>query len=103
MTRLWQGWDSEGSFGAVPASPLLLPAVLLIGLARLIGRFVRMPPGPMPAGFNLEEYRQNRREWLALYNMPHYAWNAYHVERWHAIQSPSWAKPGEVWSYDLEL
>ena len=101
-TRLWQGWDDDGNFGAVPASPLLLPAILLAALKPLFAWLVSRP-GPMPAGFDLKEYRQNRREWLVLYNMPRYAWNAYHVERWHAVQSPSWAKPGETWSYDLKL
>ena len=96
-TRIWQGWDDDGNFGAIPASPLLLPALILWLIAPLLVRLFQRP-GPMPRGFNLQEYRRNRESWLALRHNPGAC-----PERWAQICHPSWAKPGQVWTYPEKL
>jgi len=102
-TLLW-GIDREsGAISALPASPLLLPAFIVYGIAWVFSLFPKKPKtAPLPRKFNEEEYKRNKQEYdyycmkirkgIELTSQERYRLNV-------ILPNPSWSKPGENWHY----
>lgn len=103
-TLLWGIDEDSGKISTLPASPLLLPAILVYCILRLIAPLYRKKPlsGPLPDKFNLQEYLKNKREYSRLCAKIG-AGEEFTVREcivFNAIlPKPSWAKPGEFWTY----
>jgi hypothetical protein len=101
---LW-GIDCQtGGISPLPASPLLLPAIIVSGILWVISKLWPEPvkTQPIPDNFNQEEWDRN-------YSLYHklVAKRAAGIEltasesiqlRYY-LPRPSWAKPGEYWTY----
>ena len=101
-TLLWGYDESTGRISALPASPMLLPAVLLLGAVKLASVFYRpkTKTAPLPDGFNLQEYQANKKEYRRLFEKIKRGQELtpYEQLRWSALPYPSWSK-GERWHY----
>jgi hypothetical protein len=102
-TLLW-GIDGEtGGISALPASPLLLPAIIVLGLVKLASSIARPKPqtAPLPANFNLSEYNRNKTEYNKLRCKIKEGKTLTAIEelRWNTVLPfPSWSR-GERWHY----
>lgn len=101
-TLLW-GYDEQtNSISALPASPLLLPAMAVWGFTKLASLFYRPKPktAPLPDDFNLQEYNRNKAEYRKLFQKINSGQQLtlYEQLRWTALPYPSWSK-GERWHY----
>lgn len=103
-TLLW-GIDCEsGKISALPASPLLLPAVAIAFIFWIIGKVWRKPVKrePLPDNFNHTEYRRNKaiydRLCLKIRQGKELTANEQIMINYY-LPRPSWAKPGEHWTY----
>lgn len=107
MAELKYIYDQDGGISPYPSSPFLLPALVIFGAGKFINwlfssksTFWRHVPN-----VSLEEYRHNRKIYLKLqeswrlngkWTIEEYLQNDY-------IGQPSWALPGEHWSYENDL
>lgn len=103
-TLLW-GIDCEsGKISALPASPLLLPAAIVAAIFWIIGKIIprKIKREPIPKGFNQQEWEKNK----ALYDylcgkvsrgIP--LSDSENIQFNCILPRPSWAKPGEWWTY----
>jgi hypothetical protein len=102
-TLLW-GIDKEtGSISALPASPLLLPAIAVLGVLKLFSVVHKPKPktAPLPAGFNSKEYYSNKREYDYYVEKikERKELTEYEKMRFNTVLPfPSWSK-GEPWHY----
>lgn len=101
-TLLW-GYDEQTNrIQALPASPLLLPGVVFLGVLKLVSLFHRpkQQTAPLPDSFNLEEYHKNKTEYRRLWAKKQSGQELtdYEFLRWTTIKHPSWSK-GEPWHY----
>ena len=107
MANIWWAYDeSNGSFSALPASPLLLPA---LGFFFLLAVFDKMGGGEnsgkitgsadrvTESGPLFEQNKTRFKELLAI--MRRRQLNDDEEAELHKIQHPPWAEPGEVWTY----
>jgi hypothetical protein len=104
MANIWWAYDeSNGSFSALPASPLLLPA---IGLFFLLAVFDSMSKGDKVTGTTNaisehgELFEANRirfNEIIAIIKRRQLT--EQEEAELYQIQHPPWAAPGEVWTY----
>jgi hypothetical protein len=103
-TLLWGIDCDSGKISALPASPLLLPAVIVGCIFWIIGKIWRKPikKEPLPDDFDINEWYRNKaiydrlclkiRRGQDLTPSEQIMINCY-------LPKPSWAKPGEHWSY----
>jgi len=107
MANIWWAYDEDnGSFSALPASPLLLPA---IGLFFLLAVFDKMSSGENAgkvtgSANRVLEYgplfEQNKARFNQLLTiMRRRELNEDEKSELHRIQHPPWAGPGELWTY----
>lgn len=102
-TLLW-GIDKEtGGISALPASPLLLPAIIGLGALKVASWLYKPKPKkqPLPANFNWEEYSKNKKEYDYLLAKIQSGKPLTPMEetRWLTeLPYPSWSK-GERWQY----
>jgi hypothetical protein len=107
MANIWWAYDEDnGSFSALPASPLLLPA---LGLFFLLAAFDKMRSkdngGKMTGradkvlnyGPLFEQNKARFNELLAI--MRRRQLNEDESAELYQIQHPPWAEPGEIWTY----
>jgi hypothetical protein len=107
MSNLWWAYDeSNGSFSALPASPLLLPA---IGLFFLLAIFDQM--GGKGSAGKIIETADRVNEYGGLFDsnkirfdqliatMRRRQLTEEETSELYRLQHPPWAKPGEVWTY----
>jgi hypothetical protein len=103
-TLLW-GIDPEsGSIGALPASPLLLPALAVYCLIWLLSPLYRnrQKPTPTPSSFNEQQWAKNKQEYDALVRKIRAGKSLSDMEMIRlntVLPRPDWAEPGEWWSY----
>lgn len=108
MDRLLYDYDSEtNKISPLPASPLLLPAMLFIGawyIAEKIWHLFRIEKpiniiedrGVPPE--MLESYRKEYHEIIAIKNTREL--DTLERLRLEHLRHPPWALPGETWSYE---
>lgn len=107
MANIWWAYDeSEGSFSALPASPLLLPA---LGFFFLLAVFDKMSGGKNSgkvtgSADRVAEYgplfdRNKIRFSELLIIMRRRQLSDDEQAELREIQHPPWAAPGEVWTY----
>lgn len=104
MANIWWAYDEgNGSFSALPASPLLLPCM---GLFFLLAVFDRINSGPKVIGTTNaasehgELFEANRLRFNELIAVLKYrALTEDEAAELYRIQHPPWAAPGEVWTY----
>ena len=107
MANIWWAYDEDnGSFSALPASPLLLPA---IGLFFLLAMFDKMSNGEnagkvtgsasrvLEYGPLFEQNKARFNQLLAI--MRRRELSEDERSELHRIQHPPWAEPGELWTY----
>ncbi|MGA1073398.1 MAG: hypothetical protein ACO3S3_12115 [Pseudohongiellaceae bacterium] len=104
MANIWWAYDeNNGSFSALPASPVLLPA---IGLFLLLAAFDKMNSGPKVIGKTdaltkypelFEANKTRFHELLVI--MKRRPLTSDETAELYKIQHPPWADPGEVWTY----
>ena len=107
MANIWWAYDeSNGSFSALPASPLLLPA---LGLFFLLAVFDSMSNGEsagritgdtdrvLEYGPLFEQNKVRFEELLAI--MRQRPLDDNETAELYKIQHPPWATTGEVWTY----
>ena len=107
MANIWWAYDEDnGSFSALPASPLLLPA---LGLFFLMAVFDKMSNGEnagkvtgsanrvLEYGPLFEQNKARFNQLLAI--MRRRELNEDETAELYKIQHPPWAEPGEVWTY----
>jgi len=107
MANLWWAYDEDNSsFSALPASPLLLPA---LGLFFLLAVFDRMaendrgkkilkPASEMRVDRTLYDSNKKRyREMLEILKVRQF--NEDEDSEMYRIEHPPWSEPGEVWTY----
>lgn len=107
MANIWWAYDEDnGSFSALPASPLLLPA---LGLFFLMAVFDKMGNGEnagkvtgntdrvLEYGPLFEENKARFKELIAIIRQREL--NEDETAELYKIQHPPWAEPGEVWTY----
>lgn len=107
MANIWWAYDEDnGSFSALPASPLLLPA---LGLFFLLAAFDKMSNGEnagkvigntdrvLEHGPLFEQNKVRFGELIAI--MRRRELNEDETAELYKIQHPPWGKPGEVWTY----
>ena len=107
MANIWWAYDeSEGSFSALPAAPLLLPA---LGFFFLLAVFDKMGGGEnsgkatgstdrvLKYGPLFEQNKAQFNQLLAI--MRRRELNEDETAELYKIQHPPWAYPGEVWTY----
>lgn len=104
MANIWWAYDeSNGNFSALPASPLLLPA---IGLFFLLAVFDKMSGDSKKIGttnaitHHGELFEANRvrfNELIAIIKRRQLTEDE--TAELDRIQHPPWAEPGEVWTY----
>ena len=103
-TLLW-GIDNEtGNISALPASPLLLPAVAAYVVIWLLELILpkRVKKKPLPDNFNKEEWKRNHKLYNLLLDKQRLGIKLTEPELMqlhHYLGRPSWAKPGEWWTY----
>jgi hypothetical protein len=102
-TLLW-GMDTEtGKIAALPASPLLLPALLFIGALKIASILLRskVKKKELPTGFNEQEYLKNKKEHDAYIYKIHSGIQLTDHELMRlntVLPFPSWSN-GERWHY----
>ena len=104
MANLWWAYDeNNGNFSALPASPVLLPA---IGLFFLLAVFDKMNSGPKVIGKtdaiskHGELFEANKTRFYELIAiMRRRPLTDDERTELYKIQHPPWADPGEVWTY----
>ena len=107
MANIWWAYDeSNGSFSALPASPLLLPA---IGIFFLLAVFERMAENDRskeilkPARevkVNMSLHESNRQRYYQLLEIIKVRpLNEDEDSEMYQLQHPPWSDPGEVWTY----
>jgi hypothetical protein len=103
-TLLW-GIDScSDEITALPASPLLLPAAIVFGLLYIVSLFIPNRPvkKQISSKFNSSEYYQNKMIYDRLCakieaGIP--LTENEQIQINYQLPRPSWAEPGEWWSY----
>lgn len=100
---LWGVSEATGRISALPASPLLLPAILTLGAVKIASWLYRQKPKtePLPANFDWKEYEENKEEWDRLtakidagIELTTMEWIKYNT----VLPYPSWSN-GERWRY----
>lgn len=102
-TLLWGMNEETGGISALPASPLLLPAILALGAIKVASWLYRPKPktAPLPANFNWKEYEANKAEYYKILAKIQTGKTLTTLEeiRWNTVLPyPSWSK-GEPWHY----
>ena len=103
-TLLWGIDCDSGKISALPASPFLLPAVLVYCVLWFIGLFIprKVRTEPIPHNFNQKEYARNKIMYHYLCDKLNRGQQLTDSEKYalnYALPRPSWAKPGEWWTY----
>jgi hypothetical protein len=105
MSNIWWAYDEEnGSFSALPASPMLLPALGLFFLAAVFSR-AQKSSGPTKLACEMQNvdhgliHRNAARFHELLAIMKTRNLNDSEESELYRIQHPPWAEPGEVWTY----
>ena len=101
-TLLW-GMDDDGRVSALPASPLLLPALLTLGAIKIASWLYKPRPkaAGLPAGFDQQEYDAYSKEYHRLLSKITAGKQLTEMEqmRWNTVLPyPSWSQ-GERWVY----
>lgn len=106
MRRVLWGYDeSTGDISTLPASPWLLPALGLLAFATLLERtgfLSENGPVSLPAGFNEKEWRENSERYHYLVDKEFSGEGLTISEQYeltNKLPHPSWAQPGEYWTY----
>lgn len=103
-TLLW-GMDREsGAISALPASPLLLPALIFYFILWIISPLFkkRDKPIPLPGNFDQEEWSSNKIEYYKYVDKMRKGEPLSDFEQIRmntVLPRPSWAKTGEWWTY----
>lgn len=103
-TLLWGINCESGQISALPASPFLLPAFLIYCVVWFIGLFVpkKVKKEPIPLDFDEQEYAKNKAMYHYLCDKLQRGEQLTDSEKYTLnciLPRPSWAKPGEWWTY----
>jgi hypothetical protein len=104
-TRILWGVNSDTqNIAALPASPFLIPAILLYGTLWIISKILRIgeeKPRPVPVNINWDEYWQNKVESDRICNKikSRQELTPEDIYRLTIIAQPSWADPRDWWVY----
>jgi hypothetical protein len=103
-TLLWGIDEDSGKISALPASPLLLPAIVFYFLLWFLSLFYRrrIKSKPLPSNFNQKEWLANRTEYKRLCDKVRAGIELTPIEQIRfntMLPRPSWAQPGEWWTY----
>lgn len=107
MANIWWSYDeSKGSFSALPASPLLLPA---LGIFLLLAFFDKMAEDGRskkilkPAcEMNIDRtlYDSNKKRYHEMLEiLKKRQFNEDEDSEMYRLAHPPWSEPGEVWTY----
>jgi hypothetical protein len=106
MTRiLWNYDEASGTVSALPASPLLLPALIAFGLlciAQAIAKLFKIGR-PLPWNFDERLYAKNKKRYNYLLYKKYILEQELSLTEWYEFEKvlpyPPWGKPGERWTY----
>lgn len=102
---LWNYDESSGTISALPASPLLLPAMIGLGLLWLSQSIIGLfrIARPLPWNFDKQQYLKNKKRYNYLIHKKYILERELSVAEWYELEKvlpfPPWAKPGERWTY----
>jgi len=98
----WAYDESNGTFSALPASPLLLPSILFLALVAPLFRakYEAEKSYASPRPIDLKLHEQYRQEYLSLMNKREtQELTLQERVRLQDLQNPPWKLPGETWHY----
>jgi len=107
MANIWWAYDeSEGSFSALPASPLLLPALGFFFLLAVFdeiaekGRSKQITKPAAELKVDRTLFDSNKQRYRELLNVIKVRpLNEDEESEMYRLSHPPWAEPGEVWTY----
>ena len=98
----WSYDESNGSFSALPASPLLLPSILFLCLVAPLFRakYEAEKTYAKPRPIDPKLYEQYKKEYLNLMDKKQTQELTLRERvRLQDLQNPPWKLPGETWHY----